>query len=162
MGLPTMRASSSTPTKTASLRSIERELGVLLHRVRQRTAKNAAAVDPALQPAAFPVLVYIVDNDAAYASEIVEHFGIDKGAVSRHVVHLESLGLVTRTCDLADRRAQVIVATDHGRSRIDAVRAERRKVVASRLTDWSAGELDDLADLLARYNSSLESIQRSE
>ncbi len=143
-------------TKTESLRRIERELGVLLHRVRRRTARSAAAVHPDLQPAALPVLLFVLDHEGVHASDVVEHFGIDKGAVSRHVVHLESLGLLTRTCDLEDRRAQTIVATDLGRDRVEAVRAERRKVVAGRLTDWSSDDLGGLADLLARYNSSLE------
>jgi DNA-binding MarR family transcriptional regulator len=145
-----------SPTKSDSLRRIERELGVLLHRVRRRTVRNAAAVHPELQPAALPVLVHVVDHEGVHASSVVEHFGIDKGAVSRHVGHLESLGLLTRACDPDDRRAQTIVATDLGRERVEAVRAARREVVADRLADWSSGDLGDLAELLARYNSSLE------
>jgi DNA-binding MarR family transcriptional regulator len=143
-------------TKSESLRRIERELGVLLHRVRRRTARNAAGVHPDLQPAALPVLLFVVDQEGVHASDVVEHFGIDKGAVSRHVVHLESLGLLTRACDPEDRRAQTLVPTDLGRERVESVRAQRRKVVAGRLTDWSGDDLAGLAELLARYNSSLE------
>ena len=144
------------PTKTESLLHIERELGVLLHRVRRRTTQSAPAVHPELQPAALPVLLYVVDHEGARASAVVEHFGIDKGAVSRHVVHLESLGLLTRACDPEDRRAQTLVPTDLARERAGAVRAARRRDVAGRLADWSADELAALADQLARYNESLE------
>lgn len=134
---------------------IERELGVLIHRIRRRTVHNAAAVHPELQPAAFPVLLFVVDHDGVRASEVVEHFGIDKGAVSRHVVHLEALGLVTRACDPDDRRAQTIVGTDLGRARVAAARAGRREVVAAQLADWSDGEVAALATGLARYNAAI-------
>lgn len=144
------------PSKSDSLLRIERELGVLLHRMRRRTASNAHQVHPELQPAALPVLVFVVDHGSARASDVVEHFGIDKGAVSRHVGHLEALGLVTRACDPEDRRAQTMVATDLGRDRVASIRAARREVVADRLTDWRAEDLGELADLLARYNASIE------
>lgn len=146
----------SPRAKSDSLRHIERELGVLIHRVRRRTVISSPAVHPDLQPAAMPVLVFVVDHEGVRASEVVDHFGIDKGAVSRHVAHLESLGLLTRAGDPDDGRAQILVATDLGRERIAAVRAERRRVVAGRLADWTAEDLSALADLLARYNTSLE------
>jgi len=140
---------------TRALRDIERELGVLLHRVRRRTAENAQAVDPGLQPAAYPVLLYVVEHEGVRAAAIVDHFGIDKGAVSRHVGHLEALGLVTRSCDPDDRRAQVLVATATGQERVRSLQAERRRVFADRLSDWSEEELADLAGRLARYNAAL-------
>lgn len=143
-------------SKNESLRQIERELGVLIHRVRRRTVQVASTVHPDLQPAALPVLLFVLDHDGVRASDVVEHFGIDKGAVSRHVVHLESLGLLTRACDPDDRRAQTIVATDEARRRVDAVRAVRREVVAGRLADWAVADLQQLADGLSRYNASIE------
>jgi len=147
---------SSRASKSESLLCIERELGVLLHRVRRRTTQVAPEVHPDLQPAALPVLMYVVDHEGARASDVVEHFGIDKGAVSRHVVHLESLALLDRSCDPGDRRAQALVPTARARERIRAVRAERRSDVAGRLADWSAEDLAALADQLGRYNASLE------
>ncbi len=142
--------------KDEALLQVEQELGVLIHRVRRRTVQVASAVHPELQPAALPVLLLVVDHDGLRASDVVEHFGIDKGAVSRHVVHLESLGLLTRACDPQDRRAQTIVATDEGRRRVAAIRVARREVVAGRLADWTAADLQQLADGLARYNASIE------
>ena len=147
---------TATPGKSESLQRIEQELGVLLHRVRRRTTQHAPAVHPELQPAALSVLLFVVGHEGAHASDIVEYFGIDKGAVSRHVVHLESLGLLTRSCDPDDRRAQTLVPTDLARERVEEFRAVRRRDVADRLTGWSAEELAALADLLGRYNDSLE------
>lgn len=150
-----MSSTRPAAAKNQSLLRIERELGVLIHRVRRRTAHSAAAVHPQLQPAALPVLLFVVDRQRVRASDVVEHFGIDKGAVSRHVAHLESLELLTRACDPEDRRAQTIVPTPLGRQRVDVVRAARREVVADRLAGWSEDELDTLADGLARYNASI-------
>lgn len=143
-------------TKAESLLSIERELGVLLHRLRRRRVQFAPKVHPELQPAALPVLLFVIDHEGLRASDIVDHFGIDKGAVSRHVSHLESLGLISRTNDEADRRAQILVTTPLGRERVEQLREERRQVVAGRLADWAADDLAALARHLRRYNSSLE------
>lgn len=142
--------------KTDTLLRIERELGLLVHRVRRRTIHYASAVHPDLLPAAMPVLLFVVDHEGVRASDVVDHFGIDKGGVSRHVAHLESLGLLARACDPADGRAQTLVPTGVGRARIAEVRAARRRVVAGRLEGWSAAELEAFADQLSRYNTSLE------
>jgi DNA-binding MarR family transcriptional regulator len=147
---------SSQPTKSESLLRIEQELGVLLHRVRRRATQSAPAVHPDLQPAALAVLMYVADNVGVRASDVVDHFEIDKGAVSRHVAHLESLGLLSRSCDPGDRRAQTLVPTDLARERLRSVRSERRRDVAGRLADWRPEELAALADQLERYNASLE------
>ena len=142
--------------KTDTLLRIERELGLLVHRVRRRTIHYASAVHPDLLPAAMPVLLFVVDNEGVRASDVVDHFGIDKGGVSRHVAHLESLGLLTRACDPADGRAQTLVPTALGRERIEEVRASRRRVVADRLAGWDAADLEAFAAQLNRYNTSLE------
>lgn len=147
---------STHESKSDSQLRIERELGVLLHRVRRRMTHSAAAVHPDLQPAALSVLLFVSEHEGARASDVVEHFGIDKGAVSRHVVHLEALGLLTRSSHPEDRRAQTLVPTELGAARLAAARAERRRDVADRLSDWRAEELASLADQLARYNRALE------
>lgn len=143
-------------TKEESQLRIERELGVLIHRVRRRTSQSASCIHPELQPAALPVLFFLVEHEGARASEVAEHFGIDKGAVSRHVVHLEALGLLDRSCDPGDRRAQLLVPTGLARERAETLRALRRRDVAGRLGDWSADDLASLADQLGRYNAALE------
>jgi DNA-binding MarR family transcriptional regulator len=139
-------------TATDTLLAIERELVVLLHRVRRVTVSSARGVHPDLQPAAYPILGYVTDHERVRAADVAEHFGIDKGAVSRHVVHLERLGLISRACDPGDRRAQTLVATPHGVERVEAVRRVRRELMADRLADWSAEDLESFVGMLRRYN----------
>lgn len=160
----TLAAMTPSPeaARSESLLRIERELGSLIHRVRRRTVRNAAAVHPDLLPAAFPVLMFVVDHDGVRAADVVDHFGVDKGSVSRHVVHLQELGLVSRACDPEDRRAQTIVATGEGRARVAAARAARREEIAGQLSDWTAADLGALADALARYNAALTTNEPSQ
>ena len=49
----------------------------------------------------------------------------------------------------------MLVATATGQERVRSLQAERRRVFADRLSDWSEEELADLAGRLARYNAAL-------
>ena len=146
--------------KSESLRSIERELGVLLRRVRRQSAANARAIHPELQPTAYAVLMYLQEQGTTRATHIVDALGIDKGAVSRQVAQLERLGLIERTTDPWDGRAQTLVVSELGRKRVEALQEERRSVFAGRLASWTAPELAQFAERLGRYNASLETPTR--
>lgn len=148
-------AQRMTVAKAEALRVIEQEVGVMVHRVRRNSVENAHEVHPELLPGSYPVLIYVVDEVAARASDIVHHFGIDKGAVSRHLAHLERLGLVERTSDPDDGRAQNVVASSIARRAVAAMRKRRRSTFADRLAGWDDDELQALAEQLARYNASM-------
>lgn len=143
-------------TKTESVHNIERELTVLLHRVRRHTMENARSLHPELHPAAYSVFRFVADHEPTRACDVVEHLGVDKGAVSRQVTHLEMLGLVERRCDASDHRVQTIALTGDGRSRVEAVADQRRAEFERRLSNWSAENLEQFADRLSRYNASLD------
>ena len=138
------------------MRDIERELVVLVRRVRRTTAENARRLHPDLQPSAYPVLVHIADREPTRACEVVDQVGMEKGGVSRQVAHLEQLGLVRRSSDPADRRAQTLVLTEDGRARLERLTGQRRTDFEKRLSAWSPGELASFAEQLARYNACLE------
>lgn len=145
-----------TSSKTESLHSIERELRVLLRRVRRQSAVNARSIHPALQPTAYAILLHVLENEPARAAHVVEHLGIDKGAVSRHVAQLVELGFIERTTDLLDRRAQTLVASDLGRRSVADLHQQRRSEIADRLSSWTEDELGQFVERLARYNATLE------
>ncbi|HET6625824.1 MAG TPA: MarR family transcriptional regulator [Nocardioidaceae bacterium] len=146
-----------TSSKAESLRSIEAELRVLLRRVRRQSAANARSIHPELQPTAYAILLHVLEHEPARAAHIVEHLGIDKGAVSRGVATLERLGLIARAADPVDGRAYTLVVTDLGRERLRALDRERRAVFADRLASWTEPELAQFVERLRRYNASLES-----
>jgi DNA-binding MarR family transcriptional regulator len=148
---------ASRSSHAQALHDIERELTALLHRVRRRTVANAAVIDPGLQAAAYPVLLHVVEHGPTRAADIVEHMGLDKGAISRQVAHLEALGLVQRAQDPDDGRAAVLKATPLAKRRVTRLRELRRADFAAKLASWSDSELTELASQLARYNAAIES-----
>jgi DNA-binding MarR family transcriptional regulator len=143
--------------RTESLRQLEREVGVLIRRVKRVIGERAAAVHEDLQPASYLMLSWLADEGQVRASVMVEKFNIDKGAVSRQLQHLQDLGLIDRTPDPADGRATLIEASDDARRRLADVSEHRRKYLDERLGDWTADELSGFVDQLAKYNLTLGS-----
>lgn len=141
--------------RTETLRHLEQEVGVLVRRVRRIIGVRAAAVHPDLQGVSYLMLGYLAQHSPLRASELCAVFDMDKGAVSRQVQHLLDLGLVDRTPDPADGRATLISVSEDGTRRLGDVAEHRRKLLAERLGDWSADDLDQLAALLSRYNAAL-------
>ena len=128
-------------SRADSLRHLEREVGVLIRRIRRVIGERARSVHEDLQPASYLMLSWLVDEGPVRASEMVEQFGIDKGAVSRQLQHLDDLGLVERTPDPADGRATLVVASEDARRRLADVKEHRRKWFDEQLGDWTTDEL---------------------
>ncbi len=142
-------------TRPDALRELEREVGVMVRRVRRVIDERARAVHPDLQPASYLMFGYLLDNGPLRASALCTAFDIDKGAISRQVQHLVDLGLVDRAPDPDDGRATLISVTDDGASRFTDVVDHRRKWFDDRLGEWSADELLAFATMLSRYNEAL-------
>jgi DNA-binding MarR family transcriptional regulator len=142
-------------SRADSLRHLEREVGVLIRRIKRVIGERARAVHEDLQPASYLMLAWIVEEGPIRASSMVEKFNIDKGAVSRQLHHLADLGLVERTPDPADGRASLVVASDDARRRLADVAEHRRKWLDQQLGDWTIDELETFAATLGKYNLSL-------
>ncbi len=142
--------------RAESIRELEQEVGVLIRRIKRVIDERAAAVDESLHPSSYLMLSYLVEHGAVRASVMAERFAIDKGAISRQVAHLESLGLVERRPDPHDGRATQLHATEQAVARMKEVAARRREWLDERLGDWSEDELSGFVRELARYNSALD------
>jgi DNA-binding MarR family transcriptional regulator len=142
-------------SRADSLRHLEREVGVLIRRIKRVIGERARAVHEDLQPASYLMLSWLVDEGPVRASAMVERFSIDKGAISRQLQHLDELGLVVRTPDPADGRATLVAASDDARRRLADVAEHRRKWLDEQLGDWSAEELETFATTLEKYNRAL-------
>jgi DNA-binding MarR family transcriptional regulator len=68
------------------------------------------------------------------------------------VATLVHLGLVERTADPADGRAQVLTPSREGSERLARIRNVRRARWEADLADWPASDVAALGDLLARLN----------
>src|SRR4051794_38639937 len=142
-------------SRADSLRHLEREVGVLIRRIKRVIGERARAVHPDLQPASYLMLSWLVDQGPVRATSMVENFNIDKGAVSRQLQHLDDLGLVVRTPDPDDGRANLVAVSDDARRRLADVAEHRRKWLDEQLGDWTAEELENFATTLEKYNSAL-------
>jgi len=141
--------------RTETLRQLEQEVGVLVRRVRRIIGVRARAVHPELQGVSYLMLGYLVQHGPLRASALCSVFDMDKGAVSRHIQHLLDLDLVDRTPDPDDGRATLISVSEEGTRRLGDVAEHRRRLLAERLGDWSAADLEELGVLLSRYNAAL-------
>jgi DNA-binding MarR family transcriptional regulator len=141
--------------RSDALRELEREVGVLIRRVRRVIGDRARLVHPELQTSSYLMLGYVADHGPLRASAMSTIFDVDKGAISRQVQHLVDLGLVDRTPDPDDGRATLISVSDEGARRFRDVTEHRRKWFDERLGDWTADELLAFAGTMHRYNQAL-------
>ena len=139
-----------------TLRELEHEMSVLVRRIRRVIAERARMLHPDLSPVAYSMLMALNDSGPRRASDLVEIFSIDKGAVSRQVQALLELGLIERSPDAEDRRAMILAISEEGNRRLANIASTRRQEVAARLGEWGDDELSSFVRWLARYNAALE------
>lgn len=135
---------------------VERELAVLLRRARGRWGQLATEVHPELDPAAYGLMLRLDEVGSARMTDLADYFGVGKPTVSRQVQLLERLGLVVRSADANDGRAQVLELTTDGLARVNRVRQERRRRFRTLLEDWPADDVQTLGRLLGRLNATIE------
>jgi DNA-binding MarR family transcriptional regulator len=143
-------------SRADELGRLEEQVAVLIRRVRRVIGERARAVHPDLQPASYLMLSHLVASGPQRSSVLSEHFGVDKGAISRQVQHLLDLGLLDREPDPADGRASLVSASADAVKRMEAVSRERRRWLDEGLSEWSEHELRDFVTGLSRYNSALD------
>ena len=124
-----------------TLRALEHEMGVLVRRIRRVIAERARMLHPDLSPVAYSMLMALNDTGPRRASDLVDIFSIDKGAVSRQVQALIELGLIERSPDPEDRRAMILAITAEGSRRLASLAVARRHELSARLDGWTDDEL---------------------
>ncbi|WP_252275074.1 MarR family transcriptional regulator [Nocardioides sp. LMS-CY] len=137
------------------LGELEREVGVMIGRIRRLLRERARTVHEELQSSTYLLLSWLDTRGPLRASEISETFGIDKGAISRQVQHLIELGLVDRAPDPDDGRATLLSASETARTRLVAVKEASRLWLDQRLGDLPDEDLAEFVGLLGRYNVAL-------
>jgi DNA-binding MarR family transcriptional regulator len=135
-----------------AFRRLEREIALLLRRARVISQRLAAELHPDLDGAAYGLLALLQDLGPLRAADLVARLGQDKSTVSRQVAKLVELGLVDRTADPVDGRAQVLAPSSEGSARLERIREARRSRWAADLSDWPTDDVATLAELLARLN----------
>ncbi len=122
-------------------------------KVRARTLSQLGQIHPDLDYGTFLYFLAICDApEGTRGTELAEHFGVHKSTVSRAVTHLDSMGLIRRSVDPHDGRAQLLMAQPEAVEVVSKLRVGGRQWLASLLSDWSAEEVSQFRVSLARFN----------
>ncbi len=89
-------------------------------------------------------------------SDLAAMRGFDTSTMSRRVSQLCENGLLERTPDPQDGRAQLLSLSDDGRRALAEERTRRVRIITESLGEWTPDEKGELARLLGRLNDSLE------
>jgi DNA-binding MarR family transcriptional regulator len=131
---------------------LEREIALMLRRSRAISSRLSGELHPDLDGAGYGLLALLEDAGPLRASDLVARLGLDKSTVSRQLASLVDLGLVDRTADPVDGRAQVLTPSAEGSARLTRIRDARRARWEEDLSDWPADDILRLGELLHRLN----------
>ena len=129
------------------------DIADLLHLVTRRIRRDAVAdlAPIGLTPALVRTLRTLRRYDgAARMSVLAEALRIARRSATTLVDGLVERGLVAREDDPSDRRAVLVRLTDRGVALLDDIDALRREAAKRVLRTLSAGDQDQLRDLLTR------------
>ncbi len=85
-------------------------------------------------------------------TELAASIGVGKPSVSRQIAMLEQLGLVQKTADPLDGRAQSITLTEDGSRQLSTAQEARKEAFHHLMEDWSVEDVTTLGNLIAQLN----------
>ena len=129
-------------------------------KVRARTLSQLGQIHPDLDYGTFLFFLAICDApDGIRSAALAEQFGVHKSTASRTVASLDSMGLIQRSPDPDDGRAQRLVAKPEAMQVVSQLRVGGRRWLASLLSDWSDDEVSLFRAKLARFNDAADRAQ---
>jgi len=111
-----------------------------------------------LDPGTFWLLKNIAANGSMRVTDIAQHANLDVSTVSRHVAQLQKTGLIERTPDPDDRRAQLVRMTATGQQKLTADLRTRTTLLERSLESWSLEDLDQLDRAMSRFVADVETL----
>jgi DNA-binding MarR family transcriptional regulator len=115
--------------------------------------------DATVDPGSFWLLKSLLGDGPVRPTDLAASMGLDISTVSRHLAQLHRAGLVERSADPDDRRAQRVQLSPTGRAAVDAALAARRSLLERSLDDWADDDVQQLHRLIIRMLASLESAE---
>ena len=104
------------------------------------------------EPGTFWLLHSLRCQGAIRLTDLAAKLGLDASTVSRHITHLEKKsGLVERTPDPLDGRAQLLKISPKGRQLLDLGLARRRARLTGHFENWDRDDVETLERLLNRF-----------
>jgi DNA-binding MarR family transcriptional regulator len=124
-----------------------------------RPQRDAVLIQEAgipLDRALFPLLVSVERFGPIGVVELADRIGRDHTTVSRQVAKLESLGLVERQGNAADRRVREAVVSPKGKAMTERVDAARDRIGRAIFKTWDARDIDDLVRLMRKFADAMK------
>jgi len=115
--------------------------------------------DATVDPGSFWLLKSLLGDGPVRPTDLAASMGLDISTVSRHLAQLHRAGLVERSADPDDRRAQRVQLSPTGRVAVDSALAARRSLLERSLSDWTDDDLQQLHRLTTRMLAGLESVE---
>lgn len=134
---------------------VERELSLL---ARHQLHTTQHAPDRMLDRSAYTLLSRL-EHGPMTLKQLAEAFRLDQSTVNRQVNALRRDALVERISDPEGGVAQLLRPTRTGLRLLARDRDVAREQVGQVLADWTAADVADLADLLRRFNNSIEGLE---
>ncbi|MBD0735556.1 MarR family winged helix-turn-helix transcriptional regulator [Streptomyces sp. CBMA29] len=147
--------SNPTETSTELLERLQHQVALFARRAEQTRLGGVGKARNSMDRAAYLLLNRLDREGPMGVKALAEAMGIDSSTVTRQVAPLVDTGLVKRTSHPEDGRAVVLALSPRGRSRLDAVRDSRRRLMAEVTDEWTPQEREIFTELLARFNTSL-------
>lgn len=122
--------------------------------VMNRPQRDEAMVREAgisLERALFPLLVMVERLGPIGVVDLSDRVGRDYTTVSRQIAKLESLGLVTRRGNAADRRVREAIISPKGKAMTDLVDAARERIGRAIFASWDQRDIAELVRLMCKF-----------
>jgi DNA-binding MarR family transcriptional regulator len=149
-----MQISAEVPpvTRTASVESLMHALLGISRLMRQRGQGET------LDTGSLWLLKALATSGPLRVTDLAACANLDASTVSRHVAQLDSAGLIERTQDPVDGRAQRVKLSPPGAQKIEAALRSRRSLLEKCLESWEARDLEELDRLLTRFAADVEAL----
>jgi DNA-binding MarR family transcriptional regulator len=107
----------------------------------------------------FWLLKSLLGDGPVRPTDLAASMALDISTVSRHLAQLHRAGLVEKSADPDDRRAQRVQLSPDGRAAVGAALGSRRALLQRSLSSWTDDDVQQLHRLTTRMLASLESTE---
>lgn len=132
----------------------------LVRLIERKRDRYHAEHPESVERAAYQLLAHLVLDGPRRAGALADAVHSDPSTISRQVGALVKLGYVQRTADPGDGRATLLAASAEGRRVFEENRAARNRTLAELLAGWSEPDRLALRDLLGRFTTDLDNLDR--
>ena len=93
--------------------------------------------------------------------ELQQRVNVDNAAVTRHLKHLETNGMIQRVRSATDNRVILVSLTDEGATRITQLRQQKDDFLEHLLEDFTGEEQAALAQMMQRIENNASTLPKT-